>query len=102
MKLNPHVRSAREEDLRRESPRVDGAIQPSEGAAQADVSKRVVSALAELPPEQARALELAYFHGLSHTEIAAILGLSLGTIKTRIRLGMLKLREKLKTFEDAQ
>ena len=96
------VRSAREEDLRRESPRVDGAIQPCEGAAQADVSKRVATALAELPPEQARALELAYFQGLSHTEIAAILGLSLGTIKTRIRLGMLKLREKLKTFEDAQ
>ncbi len=96
------VRAAREEDLRRESSRLNVAIQPSERAAQADVSQRVASALAALPTEQARALELAYFQGLSHTEIATKLGLSLGTIKTRIRLGMLKLREKLKTFEDVQ
>ena len=49
------VRSAREQDLCLESSRVDAASQPSERAAEADVSMRVASALAELPAEQARA-----------------------------------------------
>jgi RNA polymerase sigma-70 factor, ECF subfamily len=55
----------------------------------------VLNALRELPPEQSRVLELAYFHGLSQTEIAEHLGEPLGTIKTRMRLGMNKLRDKL-------
>jgi RNA polymerase sigma-70 factor (ECF subfamily) len=57
--------------------------------------RRVVAALAVLSSEQRQAIEMAYYEGLSHTEIASQLGEPLGTIKTRIRQGMLALRESL-------
>jgi RNA polymerase sigma-70 factor (ECF subfamily) len=52
----------------------------------------VQRALAELPEEQRHTLVLAYFEGLTQTEIAAKLGAPLGTVKTRMRSGMIKLR----------
>jgi len=55
----------------------------------------VQGALAELPEEQKRTLMLAYFEGLTQSEIAARLGTPLGTVKTRMRSGMTKLRELL-------
>ncbi len=55
----------------------------------------VTSALSQLPEEQKRPLVLAYFEGLTQSEIAANLGAPLGTIKTRMRAGMMKLREVL-------
>lgn len=55
----------------------------------------VTSALAQLPDEQKRPLMLAYFDGLTQSEIAARLGAPLGTVKTRMRTGMMKLRELL-------
>jgi len=55
----------------------------------------VRAALLALPPEQREALELAYFGGYTQSEIAAVLHQPLGTIKTRIRLGIQKLRALL-------
>ena len=57
----------------------------------------VQRALAELPEEQKRTLLLAYFEGLTQSEIAARLGTPLGTVKTRMRSGLLKLRDLLAT-----
>jgi RNA polymerase sigma-70 factor (ECF subfamily) len=54
--------------------------------------ERVRKALAQLPPEQQEALALAYFGGFSQSEISARLQQPLGTVKTRIRLAMQKLR----------
>ena len=55
----------------------------------------VTSALSQLPEEQKGPLVLAYFDGLTQSEIAAKLGAPLGTVKTRMRAGMMKLREVL-------
>jgi RNA polymerase sigma-70 factor (ECF subfamily) len=59
-------------------------------------SRTVMRALATVPSEQRQALELAFFAGLSHSEIADRLGEPLGTVKTRIRLAVGRLRELLK------
>ena len=55
----------------------------------------VNSALSQLPEDQKRPLMLAYFDGLTQSEIALQLGAPLGTVKTRMRSGMMKLRELL-------
>lgn len=61
--------------------------------------RRVKAAVEALSEEQRKPIELAYFEGLTQTEIAARLGQPLGTVKTRMRLGMQKLRAALAGFE---
>jgi len=58
-------------------------------------SRRVMAALETLPPPQRAALELAYFEGLSQSEISERLREPLGTVKTRVRLGLRRLKELL-------
>ena len=85
---------------------VPEAAAPGENAADAVVAdetgRLVRAAMAELPAEQRQALELAYFSGLSQSEIANKTGQPLGTIKTRMRLAMNKLRERLASLKEAR
>lgn len=67
-------------------------------AGSAQEGSAVRRALADLPAEQRRALELAYFDGYTQTEIAELTGAPLGTVKTRLRQGMMKLRDTFRAY----
>jgi RNA polymerase sigma-70 factor (ECF subfamily) len=69
-----------------------GTPLPEENLMVQERRERVLAALAKIPEEQRLVLEMAYYGGQSQSEIAAQTGLSLGTVKTRIRLGLKKLR----------
>jgi RNA polymerase sigma-70 factor (ECF subfamily) len=94
------LRSSWQDQHRKESLDVLGdapanAASPEESAAASERQRFVREALNLLTPEQRRVIELAYYSGLSHSEIAEKLNQPLGTVKTRTRLGMMKLREAL-------
>ncbi len=78
----------------------DGNGEESAGHAglSGDELTAVRAAVRRLPPDQVRMLELAFFRGLSHAEIAESTGEPLGTIKARIRRAMLKLRDTLQDY----
>jgi RNA polymerase sigma-70 factor (ECF subfamily) len=63
--------------------------------ARRDEAREIRAALEELPPDQSRVIELAFYGGYSHSEIAELLGAPIGTIKGRMRLGMEKMRSSL-------
>jgi RNA polymerase sigma-70 factor (ECF subfamily) len=67
-------------------------------AARRQEATSVRSAIGELPDEQSRVIELAYFGGFSHKEIAEMLGTPVGTVKGRMRLGLEKLSHSLESF----
>jgi RNA polymerase sigma-70 factor, ECF subfamily len=64
-------------------------------ALQRETAAEIQGALGKLPGEQSKVIELAYFGGFSHSEIARILGLPMGTVKGRMRLGLEKIRGEL-------
>jgi RNA polymerase sigma-70 factor, ECF subfamily len=76
-------------------PSTDDRDDPALATVLADERRAVRKALEVLPPEQKLAIQLAYFGGLTQQEIASRLGQPLGTVKTRIRLGMQKMRVAL-------
>ena len=90
-------RRRRHEDLGAVAPPAESS---GAGVEEAERAERVAAALQMLPPEQRRAIELAFFDGYSHAEIADRLTLPLGTVKTRIRLAMQKLREQLAVLRE--
>ncbi len=98
------TRRRRSELLEGSFPADLGYPEPAEGAAAGDASDRedrarvVRAAVAALPTEQQRALELAFFGGLTQQEIAKRLSEPLGTIKARIRRGLARLRETLEAL----
>jgi RNA polymerase sigma-70 factor, ECF subfamily len=71
------------------------AVTPLEQASMGERSQLVKSALCELPESERLILEIAYYEGLSQAEIAKRLNIPLGTVKTRSRQGLLKLRQAL-------
>lgn len=86
------LRKRQPEDDIQELPIASSLDLEGEAARKIAVDK-VRGVLAQLPPEQRKALEMAYFEGLTQTEIAAKTGDPLGTVKTRIRSGLLALRK---------
>ena len=74
---------------------VDESGAPDENLSGGERSERVRQALRALPPDQVKVIELSFFEEAPHAEIAKALGIPLGTVKSRIRIAMAKLRALL-------
>lgn len=79
----------------------DAGISVDSEVIERDRAGLVRDALSDLPPEQSKVIELAYFGGFTHTEIADMLGVPIGTIKGRMRLGLTKLRTRFEPLGEA-
>lgn len=92
--------AATEDEVRRLDAIPDAAPSVELMVADRQMAGRVRDAIALLPADQRLALELAYFEGLSHSEIGERTGTPLGTIKTRIRTGLARLRQAMHTGKE--
>ena len=95
-----HLRRATVHDKRRASDegleeRFEAPERTDSEVARRDEARTVRKAMEELPAEQSQVIELAYFGGFTHTEIADMLETPVGTVKGRMRLGLKKLRDRL-------
>jgi RNA polymerase sigma-70 factor (ECF subfamily) len=88
-------RQRRREDQTEELPPIATVPQYEQQLDEKRRAEKVRALMASLSPQQKRAIELAYFEGLSHSEIAAALKEPLGTVKSWIRNGLLRLKEEL-------
>jgi RNA polymerase sigma-70 factor (ECF subfamily) len=79
--------------------RIESGERTDVEVARRDEAQAIRSAMETLPPEQSHVIELAYFGGFTHTEIADILETPVGTVKGRMRLGLEKLRDRLRLLE---
>ncbi len=79
---------------------ISSAADPLQAVEGSERRSHVLAALGDLPEEQRQVVELGYFRGLSQTEIAEMTGQPLGTVKTRMRLAMQKLREPLSMYRE--
>src|SRR5829696_6322498 len=75
--------------------RLEGGVRTDVEAARHEEAETVRAAIEQLPADQSRVIELAYFGGFTHTEIAELLDAPVGTIKGRMRLVLMKLRSAL-------
>jgi RNA polymerase sigma-70 factor (ECF subfamily) len=94
--------AVRERDVLHEegaAERVADAERTEEQVLHSEQAREVQGVLRALPQEQSRVIELAYFGGFTHTEIASMLELPVGTVKGRMRLGLAKLRVALAAEE---
>ena len=97
------VDRVRSEQARRDRQHADAAVAdppppPTDDVAiDRDLRARATAALGQLSAPQREVLELAYFGGFTHVEIADRLGIALGTAKTRVRDGLIRLRQVMET-----
>jgi RNA polymerase sigma-70 factor (ECF subfamily) len=94
-------RSRSDSELPRGSGLGSTPADPEQEAILAERQKHVVAAFQALPEPQRRVLEMGFFNGLTHREIAERLGEPLGTVKSRIKMGMDKLKDSLRSFEES-
>ena len=79
--------------------RLESGERTDNEVARREEAASIRSAMDTLPADQSHVIELAYFGGFTHTEIAGILEAPVGTVKGRMRLGLEKLRNQLRTLE---